>query len=138
MRTPLVYIIRKTLIVPIYGDYLKYATPDDEMIARMLHLPTDKSKLHNEQSAKLVMEHTAEYQIGNRSIYDFLDQFCKDTDLYPCVKQQRENRGAFYAIYSRWLGPNHVNVTASEAKMALQRCMYDGEKKAWNWEKYVA
>ena len=27
---------------------------------------------------------------------------------------------------------------ASEAKMALQMSMYDGEKKAWNWEKYVA
>ena len=38
----------------------------------------------------------------------------------------------------RWLGPNHVNMTTSEAEMALQRPMNDVEKRAWNWEKYVA
>ena len=31
-----------------------------------------------------------------------------------------------------------MNVTASEAEMMLQMSAYDGEKKAWNWEKYVA
>ena len=34
--------------------------------------------------------------------------------------------------------PNHINVTALEDKLILQMFMYDGEKKAWNWEKYVA
>ena len=45
---------------------------------------------------------------------------------------------AFYAIHPSWSGPNHVSVTASEAKMALQTSMYDKEKKTLNWEKYVA
>ena len=52
-----------------------------------------------------------------------LDQICKDTDLYPYVKQhksKRDSKEAFYAIHSRWLGPNHVNMTASKAKTALQ------------------
>ena len=40
-----------------------------------------------------------------------------------------------YAIHSRWLGPNHVNATASEAMVMSTN---DGEKKAWNWERYVA
>ena len=74
-------------------------------------------------------------------VYDILDQICKDTDLYPYVKQhksKRDSKGAFYAIHSRWLGPNHVNATASQAEMALQMSMYDSEKRAWNWEKYVA
>ena len=57
------------------------------------------------------------------------------TDLYPCVKQHKSKRDdieAFYAIYCTWLGANHVNVTASEAKLGLQTSMYDGEKKTWN------
>ena len=63
-------------------------------------------------------------------VYDILNQIYKDTDLYPYVKQhksKRDGRGAFYAIYSRWLVLNHVNVTASEAEMALQmtRTVYD-------------
>ena len=68
VRAPLAYVIRKTIIVLIYGDYPKYATPENEMITRMLHLPPDKNKLHNEQSVQSVMEHTAEYEIDNRSV----------------------------------------------------------------------
>ena len=51
VRAPLAYIIRKTITVLIYGNYLKYVTLGDEMIARMLHLSLDKNKLHNEQSS---------------------------------------------------------------------------------------
>ena len=32
IRTPLAYIIRKTIIVETYGDYPKYTTPDDETL----------------------------------------------------------------------------------------------------------
>ena len=61
-----------------------------------------------------------------------MDQICKITDLYPYVKQHKSNRDGgdmFYAIHSSWLGPNYVNMTVSETKMALQMSMYDGEKK---------
>ena len=44
----------------------------------------------------------------------------------------------YYAIHFRWLGPNHVNATASEAEMALQLSTHEREKKAWKWEKFVA
>ena len=49
----------------------------------------------------------------------------------------RDGIGAFYVIHSRWLGPNNIIVTASEAKMMLQMSTYDDENKAWNWEKYA-
>ena len=52
----------------------------------MLHLLPDKNKLHNEQNALSVKEHTAEYKKDNRSVYDIPDQICKDIDLYPYVK----------------------------------------------------
>ena len=83
----------------------------------------------------------AQYKIDNRTFYDILDQICKDSDLYSYVKQhksQRDDKGAFYAIYSRWLGPNHVSTTASESEIAFQMLIYDGEKRTWHWEKYVA
>ena len=34
--------------------------------------------------------------------------------------------------------PGGQNVKASEAEAALQTFKYDGEKKAWNWKKYVS
>ena len=115
MRAPLAYIIRKTILVQTYDEYPKYATPDDEMIARMLHLPPDKNKLLQEQDSQTAKACTAEYKIDNRSVNYILDQNCKDTDLYPHNKQhksKRNSRGTFYAIHSRWLGLNHVNLTA--------------------------
>ena len=78
---------------------------------------------------------TAECKIDSRSDYDILDQICKETDLYPYVKQhksKKNGRGTFYAIHSRWLSLNHINLTASKTEMALQISMYDGEMKAWN------
>ena len=117
-----------------------YVSPDDEMIARMLQLHSDKNKLHNKESVQSTTQHTTKYKIDNRRVYDILDQICKDMDLYPYVKEHKsksDGRGAFYAIHSRWLGPNQMNVTASEAEMALQMSTYNGEKKAWNREKYV-
>ena len=101
------------------------------MIARILHLPSEKNKLLHKMYAHAVQEHMQEYEVDNRTLYDILDQICKDTDLYPYVKQhkpKRDGRGAFYAIHSRWLGPNHVNATGSEAEMALQMPTCDGEK----------
>ena len=49
---PLANIIRKNVIFKTYGDYLMYATPDNKMITRMLHLPPDKSKLLNKKILK--------------------------------------------------------------------------------------
>ena len=74
----------------VYGDYTMYATLDDEMIVMMLHLTSDKNKVHNKQSALPVTKHTTEYEIHNRTVYDILDQICKDTDLYPYVKQHKD------------------------------------------------
>ena len=45
------FMYRKIIIVQVYGDNPKYETLDDEMITRMLRLPPDKKRLHDEQSA---------------------------------------------------------------------------------------
>ena len=82
----------------------------------MLHLPPDKNELHNGKSAQSVKKYMPEYKIDNRIVNDILDQICNNTDLYPYVKQHKSKKdgiGAFYASHSMWLGPNHVNATAS-------------------------
>ena len=45
--------------------------------------------MHAEQSAQSVKELTAEYKIDNKSVYDILGLICKDTNLYPDVKQHK-------------------------------------------------
>ena len=54
---------------------------------RMLHLPPDKSRLLMDRGTRSVKEFTAKYVVDNRTIYNILNQICKDKDLYPCVKK---------------------------------------------------
>ena len=54
IRASLAYIIRKTITLQTYGDHPMYVTTDGKMITNMLHLPSDKNKMHNKQSAKSV------------------------------------------------------------------------------------
>ena len=59
IRAPLAYVIRKILVFETYGDYLKYSTLDDKIIARMLHLPPEKNRVLLEHSIQSVKVHTA-------------------------------------------------------------------------------
>ena len=52
IQAPLAYIIRKTITVQTHGDYPMYATPDDEMIARMLHLPQTRTNFFQKKMLK--------------------------------------------------------------------------------------
>ena len=131
-------IIKKITIIKTYGDYSKHASPNYMNITSMLHFTKDKNKFLLECNVHLVKEHVAE---DNRIIYDILDKICKDTEPYPNVKElkfKRDSRVAFYAIHSRWLWPNHVNTTVSEAEAAFQTSTHEREKKAWKWEKYAS
>ena len=92
LKAPLAYIIKKTITVKTYGDYPTYATPHDKMLARMLHLPQDKNKLLLERDVQKGQDHTAEYIIDNRMVYDVLDRIYEDTYLYPYIKQHKSKR----------------------------------------------
>ena len=94
VRALLAYVVWTTITVQTYGDYPMYATPDDKMTARMLHLPLFKNKLFSEKDTQSAQAQTAEYKID---VYGILDHICKDTDLYSYVKQhqsKRDRRGA--------------------------------------------
>ena len=91
VRACLAYIIRKIMILQTYCDYPRYTTPYDEIIARILHLPQDKNKFLLEHEASSAKEYATGYKIDNKTVYNILDQICKDTDLYPFVKKQKSN-----------------------------------------------
>ena len=113
VRAPLAYVIRKTIIFQTYGDYPKCMTPDNKMIVRMLHLSQDKSKLLLKHSISLIKENSVEYDVDNRTIYDILDQICKDTDVSICQAAQVQKewkRGVLcYPLYVPRLKPCKLN-----------------------------
>ena len=67
-----------------------------------------KNKILLEINAQSPKAHTADYEIDKRIVYDILNQICKDTNLYPLVKQhmsKSDGKEAFYAIHFRWFVP---------------------------------
>ena len=69
------------MIVQTYSNYPKYATSDDEVKQAPFG-----TYVHS------VKEHTAEHEIDNRSVYENLNQICKNTDLYPNINQHMLKR----------------------------------------------
>ena len=53
------------------------------------------------------------------------------------AQRRRDGRRAFLALWDHYLGPNNVDNMASTAERKLSSTTYTGEKKRWNFEKYV-
>ena len=58
--------------------------------------------------------------------------------MCQAIKSKRNDRGAFYAIHSNWLGPEHINAMSSAAEAALEAFIYVSGKKAWDLVQYVS
>ena len=76
MRGHLAYVIMETTVVKTYDEYHRYVTTDNKIFTMMLHLPQDKNRLSIESLVSFAKEHTPEYEIDNRGVYDIINQIC--------------------------------------------------------------
>ena len=53
-------------------------------------------------------------------------------------KGTQDGQAVFFDIHKHFLGPYHVARQVTEAERKLQSSHYDGERKVWDWDKYVA
>jgi hypothetical protein len=125
---PLAYVIRKDARVPPEADDPSgnYTSPTDEMIARAPHeaggvnLPT--------------------YLSDREKVWELLAGICRAHDCWTYFKpaqRARNGRLAFENLFNHYLGPNNVDNMATTAEKRLATSMYDGEKKRWNFERFV-
>ena len=49
----------------------------------------------------------------------------------------QDDQAVFFNIHKQFLGIDHVARHAAEAERKLQTSHYDGEKKGWDWDKYI-
>ena len=52
-------------------------------------------------------------------------------------RRTRDGRLCFRAVYDHYLGPNNIDHMASRAERKLRDSTYHGERRNWNFEKYV-
>jgi hypothetical protein len=121
-KIPLAYIVRDEEALPDGNDpAINYATVQDEMIRRAPH------------DGQM-------YQSDNEKTWEIMAAITRDHDCWTYVKpaqRARDGRQAYQRLFNHYLGPNNVDNLASAAEKRLETTTYQGEKKRWDFEKYV-
>ena len=75
-------------------------------------------------------------------VHLILSKILMDTNTYVYVKQRKsmeDCQAVLFNIHNQYLGPDHVarQTEEAEAKRKLQISNDAGERKGWDWDKYV-
>ena len=80
------------------------------------------------------------FKIDNAMVYQILSVFT-NTDTYVYRKQRKatqDGQALYFNIYKRFIGPDHVAMQAVDSEEKILNFHYDGNRKMWSWDKYVA
>ena len=127
---PLAYVVRETE-APQEDPEEGFTNQLDEMIARapIAQVGADGAVLYN-----------ATYLMDRERVWDIISTITQSHECWAYAKKgqrRRDGRVAFKAIYDHYLGPNSVDNQATSAEAKLKETTYSGEKRNWNFEKYV-
>lgn len=133
--TPLSYVIRTAEEVPdaakdpSFGQTNSvYLTREEEMVARAPMLDANKHP-------------TDAFMVDRTTVWHKLRDLFRDTESWVHIKPaQRTSNGrlAWQRLWNHYLGPNNVDNMANQSERVIQQSNYDGERKRWNFERYVS
>jgi hypothetical protein len=120
---PLSYVIHPNAAVPteINDPSAGYETVDIEMVARSPHSGSA-------------------YQLDNRKVWEIMKNICGSNPCYIYIKgvaNAKDGREAFCLLLDYYLGANNVGNLATAAEKRLQSTQYSGDKRSFDFEKYV-
>ena len=126
-KIPLAYVVRESEVATQVDPVGGYPSKQDELIARA---PIYSAGL----------QHTATYLADRARVWELLSELTRDQDCWSYVRpaqRTRDGRMAFMGLKGHYLGVNNVDNMSSKAERKLQTTTYTGEKRRWNFEKYV-
>ena len=125
-------------ISPGYGTYLNV---DKEMIARAPIIEGQWNLKMNEESlVRVYLDYRCDFKINNTLVYQIFSKLFTDMGSYVYVKQRKsmqDGQAVLFHIHKHFFNPDHVVRQAADAERKLQTSHYDGERKWWDWDKYV-
>ena len=135
-KIPLSYVIRTDPEVtphPADGPN-NYDTPQEEMVARAPHrVPTAGQDFAD-------WPYNPVYQVDNWTVWILLKGLTVDLPCFTYLKpfqRRKDGRGAYYALYNQFLGPNNANNTASKAESKINALRYLGDRQRFTFETYT-
>ena len=127
-KIPLAYVIRENVDPPADPDpSTGYTTVQDEMISRAPH----KDAAGDPHPT---------FVADSKKVWELLSATGREMDCWTYLKpaqKKLDGRAAFWGLFNNYLGPNNVDNMASLAEKKLESTTYSGERKRWNFEKYV-
>ena len=73
-------------------------------------------------------------------VWEKIAEIMRDHDCWTYIRPaQRSHNGrlAYLSLYDHYLGENNVDTMSTRAESRFEKTMYSGEKRNWNFEKYV-
>jgi hypothetical protein len=127
---PLAYVVRRN-IDPTPPPAGGWSSNEAHMIARAPIVTNPGG---------LVPAYTVPFQADNKQVWLKLASICRDKDCWTYIRryQSTQNgRAAFWALHNHYLGASNVDNMSARAERKLMDTVYNGEKRRWNFEKYV-
>ncbi len=129
-KIPLAYVIRDNVNVPAHASdpVGNYNNKRDELIAR--------APIRNAADDGYV----ATYLADRTRVWELISEITRDHDCWTFVRpaqRTRDGRLAFLGLKGHYLGVNMVDIMSSLAEKKLRTTIYTGERRRWNFEKYV-
>ena len=128
-KIPLSYVVRDHIeVTPEANDpETNYDTPQDEMIARapMMFANGD--------------EHPT-FLTDRQTVWDKISDLTREHECWTYVKpaqRARDGRQGFTLLFDHYLGQNSTANQASLAEAKLKNSSYQGERRRWNFERFV-
>ena len=84
--------------------------------------------------------YTADYLADRSKVWELISDHTRDQDCWFYVRpaqRTRDGRLAFLVLKNHYLVDNNVNNMSSRAGAKIKDTSYSGEKRWWNFEKYV-
>lgn len=127
-KIPLAYVIRENVNVPAVDPVGGYPSLQDELIDRA---PIQVAGGNN---------FTPTYLADRARVWELISELTRDQDCWSYVRpaqKTRDGRLAYLGLRGHYLGANNVDNMSARAEAKLRNTAYSGEKRRWNFEKYV-
>ena len=126
-RIPLAYVVRENLEAQLVAPAGGYASRQDELVARAPIVDANGEFLPT-------------YLQDRAEVWEKIAAITRESDCWTYVRpaqRTRDGRMAFQNLDGHYLGVNNVDNMSTLAESKLTSTIYDGEKRRWNFEKYV-
>ena len=129
-KIPLAYVFRAKELMPAVTPIVGYWSLQDELIARA---PIREGNASN-------AAYMADYLADRSKVWELILDLARYQECWLYVRPAQRNRDGRFVLLgpkNHYLGENNVNYMSSCAEAKLKDTSYSGEKRRWNFEKYI-